>query len=121
MGYARAWGGGGGVIVTHSDAADFLLSVLVGLTGSRLRSNVPAVPSWVQATRTGGQEPETGLRGYAEVRKLAYCIVCRQVRLLSTPPGLWNLCQGSPLAQGQDLHETYGKNCHHVRTAQPHY
>lgn len=65
-----AGGGDEGGGVTHADAADFLLRVLVGLSGCRQASKLPALPSWLNATCISEEGLETGLRRYAEVRHL---------------------------------------------------
>lgn len=61
--------GGAGGGITHTDAAGFLLRVLVGLSGSRQASKVSELPSWLDATCMSSGEHETGLRTYAQVRK----------------------------------------------------
>eukprot|EP00752_Nemacystus_decipiens_P015187 g13523.t1 len=63
--------GGEGGGVTHADAADFLLPVLVGLSGSRQASGVSALPKWLDgmdATCFSGGGLETALRRYAKAK-----------------------------------------------------
>lgn len=75
-GVARAPGGDEeGGVVSHADAAGFLLRVLVGLSGARQASKVSALPSWLHGDLISEADLETGLRGYAKVRKLGCCFL----------------------------------------------
>lgn len=57
-----------GSIVSQRDAADFLLEVLVSLSGSRQASMVPKLPVWLNGEAISAGDVLGGLREYAKVR-----------------------------------------------------
>ncbi|CAM9541300.1 unnamed protein product, partial [Pylaiella littoralis] len=64
--------GGSGVnqeadVVSHHDAAEFLLPVLMSLSGSRQASKVSALPSWLSEDIISQGDILAGLQRYAKV------------------------------------------------------
>lgn len=80
-GWVAAVGNEDGGVVTHADAAAFLLPVLVALSGSRQASKVSALPLWLHDKWVSSGGVATGLRGYAEVRVFGRCWIVGKLNL----------------------------------------